>query len=47
MGSSASDFDRQFEQALPIAKQRVAIDDVAMSSNHRAETCQTMLASLP
>ena len=47
MGSSASDFDRQFEQALPIAKQRVTIDDVAMSSNHRAETCQTMLASLP
>lgn len=47
MGTSTAAFDQQFQQALPIATQRVLIDDMAMRADHRAETCRTVLASMP
>ncbi|KGM56734.1 hypothetical protein N799_02265 [Lysobacter arseniciresistens ZS79] len=46
MGTAAAEFDRQFEEALPVATRRVAIDDVAMSGGRRTDTCETVLASL-
>ena len=46
MGTDAAAFDAAFDTALPLANRRVAIDDVSMSSEHRAGTCESMLGAI-
>ena len=46
MGTDAAAFDAAFDTALPLATRRVAIDDVSMSSEHRAGTCESMLGAI-
>lgn len=46
MGVDQAQFDSQFEQALPLASRRVAIDDESMAPANRADTCETVLATL-
>lgn len=46
MGTSTEEFERQFEEGLPLATRRVAIDDVAMAPALRGDTCESILASL-
>ena len=46
MGTDPATFDRQFEEALPLAVRRVGIDDVSMAASRRAGTCETVLAYL-
>ena len=46
MGTDAAAFDAAFDTALPLANRRVAIDDVSMSSEHRAGTCESMRGAI-
>ena len=46
MGTDAAAFDAAFDTALPLANRRVAIDDISMRSDRRADTCEYMLDSI-
>ena len=46
MGTDAAAFDAAFDTALPLANHRVAIDDISMRSDRRADTCEYMLDSI-